>query len=102
MIPLLIPLLISVGLGVIGTSIIIYILVNERITKKTIGQQIKENIEKNNYNEVNIGLKDANVKITDISEKEGETYVTYEAYGKYYGLRSPNGTSLHKNEKLKY
>ena len=84
----------GVTVGLIG---VIYDIVKERITWRTVGKHVAENINKNNFNTVNVGLTEA--KIIDISKSEGETYVAYEINNQRFGLRSSEGTSLEENDK---
>ena len=86
------------GLAVAG---VVYDWIQERITRRTIqkhfADKIRQAFENEDYNEVNAGLTG---NITEVREKAGITYVTYEVGEKKYGVKSSEGTTLSRGEIL--
>lgn len=87
---------------VIGVAGVVYDWIQGCINRTSVqdhfAAKIKEKLDKGDYQTVNIGLKEA--EIIDVSEKDGITYVAYEVDGERFGIRSSDGTSLSKRERL--
>ena len=86
---------VAVAVGIAG---LVYHVVQERITQQNVSRLIRQNLCTGNFNEVNVGL--TNAEVVDVSHKDAEVYVAIEVGGDKYGLRSAYGTSLQEGEKL--
>ena len=93
---------ILIGGTVIGVAGVVYDWIQGCINRTSVqdhfAAKIKEKLDKGDYQTVNIGLTEA--EIIDVSEKDGITYVAYEVDGEHFGIRSSDGTSLSKRERL--